>query len=331
MNSDKLIGSVETILFALGRGVTIDQIKTILEKTHKEKVEENEIRNALEILRKFYDQSKGLKLYNNNNVWFLSARDEFTEIIANLTDEVDLTKSVLETLALIAWKAPVLQSEIIEIRNVKGYEHIKILEERGFIKTEKFGNTRLIKLTDKFFDYFDLNPNIDIREMFKMRLRDFEEKLKEKRKQKKDNEIQKEEIKIIQKTEEEKKENYNSQIQQYVPEKKKIELKEENKKKESILEQIQKELELLEERSENANIKKDIETRKKDLNEELPEINDNSEKVWEKYKENIKNETVKELFDDLKEIYIPKDSLNESEIEEDKNSNKKKVKDLEKD
>lgn len=190
MDEKKLIGAIETILFAIGRGVSVEYIKNLIEKTYNEKVTDKEIIEGLKKIKEFYNGSYGLKVYENNELWFLSSREEFVNVISNLTDEVDLTKSVLETLAVIAWKAPVLQSEIIELRNVKAYEHIEILEKRGFIKCEKFGNTKLIKLTDKFFDYFDLEGSTNLKELFSQKLKEFEEKIKQKKEKVKKNEAE---------------------------------------------------------------------------------------------------------------------------------------------
>ena len=60
-----------------------------------------------------------------------------------------------KTLAVIAYKAPVLQAEIIHIRGNKAYDHIQQLKENGLIVSEPKGRSRLIKLTPQFYDYFD--------------------------------------------------------------------------------------------------------------------------------------------------------------------------------
>ena len=59
-------------------------------------------------------------------------------------------------MAIIAYKQPVFQAEIIKIRGNTAYDHVKMLRENGFITTEKSGRTRLIKLAPKFYDYFDI-------------------------------------------------------------------------------------------------------------------------------------------------------------------------------
>ena len=75
----------------------------------------------------------------------------------------------METLAVIAWKVPVLQSDIISIRTNKAYDHLVELEKSGFISRSKSGRTKLIKLTDRFFNYFDVKNAEAMKEKFKVK------------------------------------------------------------------------------------------------------------------------------------------------------------------
>ncbi|MFC1774850.1 SMC-Scp complex subunit ScpB [Nanoarchaeota archaeon] len=61
-------------------------------------------------------------------------------------------------LAVIAYKSPILQSDVIKIRTNKAYDHLKLLEDQSFITREKHGRTKLIKITQKFYDYFEISP-----------------------------------------------------------------------------------------------------------------------------------------------------------------------------
>ena len=45
---------------------------------------------------------------------------------------------------------------MIKMRGNGAYDHIKKLKELEFVISEKKGRTRLLKLTPKFFDYFDV-------------------------------------------------------------------------------------------------------------------------------------------------------------------------------
>jgi DNA-binding PadR family transcriptional regulator len=83
-----------------------------------------------------------------------------------IVTETELSKTIMETLAVIAFKYPIKQSDLIKIRTNKAYDHLKELEGLGYISRQKHGRTNLIKLTDKFFEYFDL-PKEKLREVFK--------------------------------------------------------------------------------------------------------------------------------------------------------------------
>ena len=61
-----------------------------------------------------------------------------------------------KTLAIIAYKQPVTQSEVIKIRGNKAYDHIKSLREQSLISADRKGRTRLLKVTSNFYEYFDI-------------------------------------------------------------------------------------------------------------------------------------------------------------------------------
>ena len=73
-----------------------------------------------------------------------------------MLSDTELDKPTQETLALVAYRNPILQSEIIDMRGNTAYDHIKSLRGLEFITSEKKGRTRLLKLTPKFYDYFDV-------------------------------------------------------------------------------------------------------------------------------------------------------------------------------
>jgi len=148
---DEIKHNIEAVLFAIGKKVHIDEIIKIC------KIDLDSANAALKELQKNYEERKGsIKLVQDNEFWKLSVDEKFVPVIQNLGVETELTKSVMETLAVIAWKYPILQNDVIHIRTNKAYDHLTELEERGFINRSKHGRTRTIRLTEKFFQYFDL-------------------------------------------------------------------------------------------------------------------------------------------------------------------------------
>jgi segregation and condensation protein B len=68
-----------------------------------------------------------------------------------------LTIGPLKTLAYIAFRQPVLQSNVVLVRGSQAYAHIRGLRSLGLIKTERSGRSRFVRTTEVFADYFNLN------------------------------------------------------------------------------------------------------------------------------------------------------------------------------
>jgi segregation and condensation protein B len=51
-------------------------------------------------------------------------------------------------------RQPVRQSIIVRIIGNKAYDYVKELQEKGFIKATKQGNTKLLDVTPRFESYF---------------------------------------------------------------------------------------------------------------------------------------------------------------------------------
>jgi len=155
---------VEAILFSTGQRISLDEISK-LSRSRRE-----DVLSALKELQKEYeDKLSSLMLIEEGDFWKFTVRDHFIPIVRKIVTETELTKSVLETLAVIAFKYPIRQSDLIKIRTNKAYEHLVELEKSGYISRQKHGRTNLIKLTEKFFKYFDLTE-----EKLKDKFKDFE-------------------------------------------------------------------------------------------------------------------------------------------------------------
>ena len=152
---------VEAILFSAGQKIKVDEVCR-LSRAKKEEVLE-----ALHELRKEFDEKQSsLMLDEEGEFWKLTVRDPYISIVRKIVTETELPKGVLETLAVIAFKYPVLQSDLIKIRTNKAYDHLAELEAAGYVTRQKHGRTNLIKLTEKFFKYFDLTEE-KLKDQFK--------------------------------------------------------------------------------------------------------------------------------------------------------------------
>jgi segregation and condensation protein B len=153
---------IESLLFASGRFLDMTTLLNLTGASGKQV-----LRNNIDRLKQEYDERESpLMIVEEKDGWKLTVRETYLPLVRNIVSEMELTKTVLETMSVIAWKAPVLQSEIIDIRHNKAYEHIKELEELGFVRKDSEGRSYRLNLTEKFFEYFDVDGARDIRDIF---------------------------------------------------------------------------------------------------------------------------------------------------------------------
>jgi segregation and condensation protein B len=159
MNNEELL-KLEALLFAYGRLVPEEELAKALS------ISQPKIKELLSALKqKHATNDSSLNLIQQDNRWKLTVKDNYLAIVKSIVTKTELDRQTIETLAVIAFKYPVLQSEVINIRNASAYEHIKNLVEAGYVVKEKSGRSFKLKLTQKFFDYFDL-PEEKLKEFF---------------------------------------------------------------------------------------------------------------------------------------------------------------------
>ncbi len=143
---------VEAVLFAAGKKLPISEIAKLCRTKNLPIIEE-----ALKELSVDYEQKGGsLLVFHEGDNWKLTVREKYLTNVQKIVADTELTKTVMETLSVVAYKAPCLQSDIIHIRTNKAYDHLDQLETMGYLKRIKSGRTKKIMLTQHFYDYFDI-------------------------------------------------------------------------------------------------------------------------------------------------------------------------------
>ena len=155
---------VEAVLFAVGKEITTERIASLcaLELKQAEEI-------ILNLQSNYEQKDHSLRIIAKDNGWKLTVRDEFVPLVSSLVTSTELERPLMETLAVIAWKYPIVQSDVIKLRGSGAYEHMRILEEQGYVMKEKSGRTFKVKLTPKFFAYFDL-PSEEAKQAFLKRV-----------------------------------------------------------------------------------------------------------------------------------------------------------------
>ena len=153
----RLMNLIEAALYVAGKPLDLNMLSSI----SKVKSERN-LQNLLSILMKKYDDLDGpiqiLKLQDKRYV--MQLKPEYCKFVEKLSNRPLLKKAPLKTLSFIAFRQPVTQSYIAQIRGSNTYKHIKILREMGLIEEEKSGRTKILRTTSNFADYFNLSRDI---------------------------------------------------------------------------------------------------------------------------------------------------------------------------
>lgn len=149
---------MEALLFVSGEPVTLAALKNIVQ------LHETEIKKLLdELVNEYKDKESGLLIVEIANGYQMVTNPEYAQWIKKFkatTASSKLSVPALETLALIAYKQPIIKAEIEEIRGVNSDGVLKTLLDRRLIKIlgrkEAPGKPLLYGTTREFLQYFGL-------------------------------------------------------------------------------------------------------------------------------------------------------------------------------
>lgn len=161
---DNLVNIIEAILFVAGEGVQYFDIADKLE------ISEEDVKKAVEELKQRYESQKsGIKVITYNNKAQLSTNQDYINevtVVLNPIKEKQLTKAVLEVLAIIAYKQPVTRLDVENVRGVNCDYAITTLLDNNIIEVvgrkDAVGKPLLFGTTDLFLKRFNLNSIEDL-------------------------------------------------------------------------------------------------------------------------------------------------------------------------
>ena len=146
---------VEAVLFASGKFLETSRIAEMLNIGSVGLVKE-----AIDGLKDDYrKKDTAIEIIEQGSSYRMHIKPDFVPFVKDLMTETEFDRPTISTLAIIAWKQPILQSRIVKIRGNTAYDHLKFLEEKEFITRKPHGLTKLVKLAPKFYEYFDTNQH----------------------------------------------------------------------------------------------------------------------------------------------------------------------------
>ncbi len=152
----KLATKIEAILYIKARPLSLEEIGTLLED---ETISDRDIiqEGLIELMNDYAHRDSALEIVETNLGYSLQLKSTYNTLLKDLIP-AELGKGALRTLAAIALKNPILQTELIELRGSSAYQQVSELVELGFIrkKPQTEGRSYWLEVTDKFHQYFEI-------------------------------------------------------------------------------------------------------------------------------------------------------------------------------
>ncbi len=156
MNDINYDAAFEAMLFASGDAVELERLAAAVE------LDKNTARKIIETLReKYAAKDSGIRIIRVNDAYQMCTEPRYHTYIKSLVDipkRRALTTTLLETLAIIAYKQPVTKQQIEEIRGVNADHAVNRLLEYNLIceagRLNTAGKPILFVTTDEFLRHF---------------------------------------------------------------------------------------------------------------------------------------------------------------------------------
>jgi segregation and condensation protein B len=165
---------VEAALYVAGRPLDLNDLCSVLGTRSKKKA-----KKFVDMLRQEYAaRNTALEILElKDERYVLQLKADFTPLVRKFVNRPLLSSGPLKTLSYIAYRQPVSQKRVIDVRGQHAYGHVKVLKEMGLVVAERSGRSMALRTTDYFADYFGLTQ--DTAMMKKELKRIFGEALKE--------------------------------------------------------------------------------------------------------------------------------------------------------
>lgn len=156
MEIEKIKQIIESIMFAVGRDIGVNELSSVLELSPEN------VQEIIESMRtEFEEAGRGVQIIKVNNGYQLCSKKENYEYIYQIIDKrnkPNLSQAALETLAIIAYNPKITRAEIESIRGVNSDGTIYKLLDHNLIedagRLDAPGRPTTYKTTKEFLRLF---------------------------------------------------------------------------------------------------------------------------------------------------------------------------------
>lgn len=181
MEIKRLRGTIEALLFSVGKALSLDEIAKAIEhdrETTRKIIEE--------MMLDYEKEERGIRLKKLEDSWQLCTKEEAYPVLIQYLSHPkthNLSQVMLETLSIVAYKQPVTRQEIEKIRGVKCDHAINKLIEYSLIcevgRLDAIGKPILFGTTEEFLRCFGLESIQSLPRLSEAQIDDFKQEAEE--------------------------------------------------------------------------------------------------------------------------------------------------------
>jgi segregation and condensation protein B len=151
--TNRLAPQIEAILYLKGQPLSLAEIAEYA-GCDREEAEDA----LIELMSDYAHRDSALEVVETPAGYSLQLRASFQDLMQNLVP-AELGTGALRTLAAIALKGPIAQTDLIDLRGSGAYQHVQELVSLGFIyrRRQTDGRSYWLQVTDKFHQHFELD------------------------------------------------------------------------------------------------------------------------------------------------------------------------------
>jgi segregation and condensation protein B len=144
---------LEAALYVAGKPLDLNELCAVLGTRSKKKAK----KFANTLMQEYATRNTALEILElKDERYVLQLKADYTPLVKKLVNRPLLSSGPLKTLSYIAYRQPISQKRVVEVRGQHSYGHIKLLKDMGLIAAERSGRSMALKTTEYFADYFGL-------------------------------------------------------------------------------------------------------------------------------------------------------------------------------
>lgn len=153
----EVLAKVEAALYASGRPLTVEEIARVVGTSSERKA----AAIAREVAKTVNGTLMSVEIVEYAGPRFaMQLKAQYTQTARKFATRPLLSRAALRTLSFIAFFQPISATDLVLRRSSTVYQHLRELEDVGFVTGERQGRSKSYTTTGRFAEYFGLSPDI---------------------------------------------------------------------------------------------------------------------------------------------------------------------------